>query len=155
MRRTRSRQVGRSVVSGATTPNRNGLVPRVAVVSGIVPVLSFDPGLLPGSCAIYERVRRFRQHRSESFGRGCRFGRSCSWCGEWRTASAGPCRSGRPGQVRLLDGWGAWTDSDVQSGSVDELLDVAVERPALDQLEVEVGRTLEDRVQPGLTCDDR
>src|SRR5262249_3421621 len=26
MRRTRSRQVGRSVVSGATTPNRNGLV---------------------------------------------------------------------------------------------------------------------------------
>src|SRR5260370_40893825 len=59
MRRTRSRQVGRSVVSGATTPNRNGLVPRVAVVSGIVPVLSFDPGLLPGSCAIYERVRRF------------------------------------------------------------------------------------------------
>src|SRR5260370_42490176 len=59
MRRTRSRQVGRSVVSGATTPNRNGLVPRVAVVSGIVPVLSFDPGLLPGSCAIYERVRQF------------------------------------------------------------------------------------------------
>src|SRR6266545_993971 len=44
-------------------------------------------------------------------------------------------------------------DSDMQGGSVDELLDVAVERPALDQLEVEVGRTLEDRVQSGLTGD--
>jgi hypothetical protein len=42
----------------------------------------------------------------------------------------------------------------MQGGPVDELLDVAVERPALDQLEVEVGRTLEDRVQPGLTGDD-
>src|SRR6266498_3099992 len=30
---------------------------------------------------------------------------------------------------------------------------MAVERPVLDQLEVEVGRTLEDRVQPGLTGD--
>src|SRR6266702_7505516 len=48
MRRTRSRQVGRSVVSGATTPNRNGLVPRVAVVSGIVPVLSFRPRFSAG-----------------------------------------------------------------------------------------------------------
>src|SRR5260370_38477068 len=67
MRRTRSRQVGRSVVSGATTPNRNGLVPRVAVVSGIVPVLSFDPGLLPGSCATCERVRRVRPPRAEGF----------------------------------------------------------------------------------------
>src|SRR5262245_59153828 len=45
--------------------------------------------------------------------------------------------------------------SDVQGGPVDELLDVAVERPALDQLEVEVGRTVEDRVQPGLTGDHR
>src|SRR6266567_3055239 len=70
MRRTRSRQNGRSVVSGATTPNRNGLVPRVAVVSGIVPVLSFDLGLPPASFAIYERVRRFRQHGAESSGRG-------------------------------------------------------------------------------------
>jgi hypothetical protein len=58
-----------------------------------------------------------------------------------------------PGHVRLLDGWGAWLDSDMQGGSVDELLDVAVECPALDQLEVEVGRTLEDRVHPGLTGD--
>ena len=41
----------------------------------------------------------------------------------------------------------------MQGGPVDELLDVAVERPALDQLEVEVGRTLEDRVHPGLTGD--
>jgi hypothetical protein len=30
-------------------------------------------------------------------------------------------------------------------------LDVTVERPVLDQLQVEVGRTLEDRVEPGLT----
>jgi hypothetical protein len=39
----------------------------------------------------------------------------------------------------------------MQGGPVDELLGVAVERPALDQLEVEVGRTMEDRAQPGLT----
>ena len=52
-----------------------------------------------------------------------------------------------------LTGRGAWTDSDVQGGSVDELLGVAVERPALEQLEVEVGRILEDRVQPGLAGD--
>ncbi len=43
----------------------------------------------------------------------------------------------------------------MQGGPVDEFLDVAVERPALDQLEVEVGRTLEDRVQSGLTGDHR
>jgi hypothetical protein len=60
-----------------------------------------------------------------------------------------------PGQVRLLDGWGAWLDSDMQGGPVDELVDVAVERPALDQLQVEVGRTLKDQVHSGLTGDDR
>src|SRR6266487_2655998 len=54
-----------------------------------------------------------------------------------------------------LTGWGAWTDSDMQGGPVDELLDVGVERPALEQLEVEVGRTLEDRVHSGLTGDHR
>ena len=43
----------------------------------------------------------------------------------------------------------------MEGGSVAELLDVTVERPVLDQLQVEVGRTLEDRVQPGLTGDDR
>src|SRR5207245_659465 len=43
----------------------------------------------------------------------------------------------------------------MQRGPVDELLDVAVECPALNQLEVEVGRTLKDRVQPGLTGDHR
>jgi hypothetical protein len=37
----------------------------------------------------------------------------------------------------------------MEGGPVDELLGVAVERQVLDQLEVEVGRTLEDRVQPG------
>ena len=40
-------------------------------------------------------------------------------------------------------------------GPVDELLGVAVERPVLDQLKVEVGRTLEDRVRSGLTADHR
>ena len=47
------------------------------------------------------------------------------------------------------------TKRSMEGGSVDELLDVTVERPVLDQLQVEVGRTLEDRVQPGLTGDDR
>ena len=41
----------------------------------------------------------------------------------------------------------------MQGGPVEELLDVAVESPALDQLEVEVGRTLEDRVKSGLAGD--
>jgi CheY-like chemotaxis protein len=41
------------------------------------------------------------------------------------------------------------------TGPVGELLDVAVERPTLHQLEVDVGRTLEDRVEPGLTGDHR
>jgi hypothetical protein len=41
----------------------------------------------------------------------------------------------------------------MEGGPVDELLDVAVERPVLDQLQVEVGRILEDRFQPGLTGD--
>ena len=36
----------------------------------------------------------------------------------------------------------------MEGGSVDELLDVTVERPALEQLQVEVGRILEDRLQP-------
>jgi len=52
-------------------------------------------------------------------------------------------------------GAGAWTDSDMQGGPVDELLDVAVKRPALDQLEVEVCGTLKDRFHPGLTGDHR
>ena len=47
------------------------------------------------------------------------------------------------------------TGSDVQGGPVGELLDVAVECPAIDELEVEVGRALEDRVRSGLTGDDR
>jgi hypothetical protein len=57
-------------------------------------------------------------------------------------------------RFRLLDGCGAWLDSDMQGGPVDELLNVGVECPALDQLQVEVGRTVQDRVQPGLTGDD-
>src|SRR4051794_24497831 len=49
----------------------------------------------------------------------------------------------------------AMTLPSMEGGSVDELLDVTVERLTVDQLEVEVGRTLEDRVGPGLTGDDR
>jgi hypothetical protein len=36
----------------------------------------------------------------------------------------------------------------MEGGSVDELLGVIVDRPVLDQLQVEVGCTLEDRVEP-------
>src|SRR4051794_37786018 len=43
----------------------------------------------------------------------------------------------------------------MDGGSVDELLDVAVERLGRDELQVEVGRTLEDGVQSGLTGDHR
>src|SRR5215510_9610021 len=55
MRRTRSRHVGRSVVSGATTPNRNGLLPPVAVLSAMVRVLSCRPGPSAGFRTSYER----------------------------------------------------------------------------------------------------
>src|SRR5687767_5581349 len=48
-----------------------------------------------------------------------------------------------------------WMDSGMQGGPVDELLGVAVERPGLDQLEVEVGRALKDRILTGLTADHR
>jgi hypothetical protein len=41
----------------------------------------------------------------------------------------------------------------MKRGLVGELLDAAVERPALGQLEVEAGRVLEDRVRSGLTGD--
>ena len=49
---------------------------------------------------------------------------------------------------RITDIGGVVTHSGTKAGPVDELLDVAVERPALDQLEVEVGRILEDRLCP-------
>src|SRR5262249_13730611 len=45
--------------------------------------------------------------------------------------------------------------SGMQGGPVDELLDVAVERAALDEFEVEVGGALEDRAEAGLTGDHR
>ena len=38
----------------------------------------------------------------------------------------------------------------MEGGPVDELLGATVERPMLDQLQVEVGRTLEDRLHAGL-----
>ena len=43
--------------------------------------------------------------------------------------------------------------SGVQGGPVNEFLGVAVECPALDQLEVEVGPAPEDRVHSGLAGD--
>src|SRR5512133_4388357 len=63
-----------------------------------------------------------------------------------------PCRVGP--WLRAFEA-AARSQGSVEGGSVDELLDVAVERPVLDQLEVEVGRTLEDRFRPGLTADGR
>src|SRR5215203_594772 len=54
---------------------------------------------------------------------------------------------------RRGDGLKVALDSDMQGGPVNKLLDVAVERPALDHLQVEVGSTPEDRVHPGLTGD--
>ncbi len=70
--------------------------------------------------------------------------------------TAGPPRSSRPlgpgGANRVAK---RAMRSDMPAGPVDELLNVAVERPALDQFEVEVGRTLENRVLPGLTGDHR
>ena len=41
----------------------------------------------------------------------------------------------------------------MQRGPVGKFLDVAVERPALDQLKVEVGGTVEDRLLSGLASD--
>src|SRR5258708_7011185 len=75
--------------------------------------------------------------------------------GEGRRAGLGvsqsACRSAeRRVRVACLTRWGGSRDSDMQGRPVDEFLDVAVERPALDPLEVEVGRTLEERVQRGL-----
>jgi hypothetical protein len=43
----------------------------------------------------------------------------------------------------------------MEGGSIDRPLDLPVERPVLDQFQVEVGRTLADRVQSHLTGDDR
>ncbi len=72
-------------------------------------------------------------------------------------------RSARAERGRLVGGTGAppseqagaWTGLDVQDGAVDELLDVAIERPVLRQLQVEVGCAPEDRVQSALTGDHR
>src|SRR5215213_10999336 len=43
----------------------------------------------------------------------------------------------------------------VQTGAVDQLLDAAVERAALQQLEVEVGSPCEHRLGPTVAADDR
>ena len=56
---------------------------------------------------------------------------------------SGPATRGqRASGVRLRDGGWARANSDMQGGRVDELLDVGVECPAIDQLEVEVSCTL-------------
>jgi hypothetical protein len=43
----------------------------------------------------------------------------------------------------------------MEGGSADELLDVTVEGPVPESFQVEVGRILEDRVQPSLAGDNR
>jgi hypothetical protein len=43
----------------------------------------------------------------------------------------------------------------MQGRPVDELFNVAVERPALDQFQIEVGRSFENRVAPSPSGDDR
>src|SRR5215470_18578770 len=86
----RSRQVGRSVLIGTVTPNRNGRVPPVVLDSVI-------------ACPFVVRIG-----------------------------------------ARLV----------VQRGAVDEFLGAAVERSAFDQLEVEVGRTHEDRIRARVSGDD-
>ena len=54
----------------------------------------------------------------------------------------------------VLSSWIRLHES-VGGGSVNQLLDVTVERPALEQLQVEIGRIPKDRRPPGLTGDDR
>jgi hypothetical protein len=84
----------------------------------------------------------------------------------WRIARAwqraGPVSLSFARVIASLAGGGSSSDLapsprvdglDVQAGPVDELLDVSVERPAVDQLEVKVGRTLEDRFLSALTGD--
>ena len=64
---------------------------------------------------------------------------------------ASPARSGKStGNLLNVDGGraGGLRALAVQGGPVDQLLDVAVERPGLEQLEVEVARALEDRRAP-------
>ena len=78
------------------------------------------------------------------------FGVTCG-CSAWLSMARrdvccpAPNRGVRPRPCGIR---GASTVShmDMQGGPVGELLDAAVERSSLDQLEVEVGRTLEDRV---------
>ena len=43
----------------------------------------------------------------------------------------------------------------MQDGPIDEFLRVTVERPILDQLEIKVGRVLEDRLLPRMTSNNR
>jgi hypothetical protein len=61
----------------------------------------------------------------------------------------------RTGRVSTRAPGGVWMGSGVWGGPVDEFLGAAVERPAGDEFEVEVGRAVEDRVQAGLTGDHR
>src|SRR5919198_5872297 len=62
---------------------------------------------------------------------------------------------GESGRLQTSGDHGELYPSNMQGGPVGELLDVAVERSTLDQLEVEVGRTLEDRIRSVLAGDHR
>src|SRR3954447_9480285 len=80
----------------------------------------------------------------------------------WRGAPRGPCKvanaSSRKARVGASLGTAGKLDGQrgsVEGRSVDELLDPAVEGLAFDQLEIEVGRVLEDRLHPGLAGDHR
>ena len=59
--------------------------------------------------------------------------------------------------MNSLDKWGKVNGerlaSHMQGGLIDQLLNVAVERPALNKLKVEVGRIVKDRLLSGLTSD--
>src|SRR3954469_3070674 len=89
-------------------------------------------------------------------------------CGDWRGWSAGWRRWesrrawGRagltpgPAQVRSLPRPQPRRGPiSVQGRAVGEFLGVAVERPVLDEFEIEVGCAAEDRVEAGLAGDDR
>src|SRR5829696_675510 len=73
--------------------------------------------------------------------------------GRWpNSPTYGWCPSRRSIANPLLSGPQVW-HSRMQGRPVNELLDVPVERPTVDQLKIEVGRTKKDRVVTRLTGD--
>src|SRR5918911_2240302 len=71
------------------------------------------------------------------------------------TGHVSPSTMSSAARWALIAGITASLDSNMQRGAIGEFLDVAVERSTLDQLEVEVGRTLEDRIRSVLAGDHR